>query len=504
MPALLLHLLLVVVVVVLVVPPLGAVPVLALDADCQPPGADAYTGYSLKLGSGCEQYVYCTSGVISSWHVCTSGLLFNGGVGVGGICDWPAGVRCAADDDDDIDAAPVVATTTTTTTTIAAPRADDAPTVATDDDNPDDDDDDDNPESYFCGESESDAAALCRPCPTGRMIECSDNFTHGCFRGIASCRGGAWGSSVETPPATATGTGTGPGTDALAGGAVGDSLLAIQDALDDNLDAIVESYQQQEQEREQEQGGDARPDAPGGEGGDDDGDNDDDARPSNNGGDGGGGGGTPIPSISPTLPPYTMAPFAATPDWQESRKTVIGYYASWQWYDRNKLADPINVDFAKYSRINYAFFQPDTAGNLYGTDEWADPQLLFGPYVHDANLHTEDNRRCSWDGPGVRNCNHHDTAKGLLHLAQSRGVEVWPSIGGWTLSDNFPGIAADPELREHFAQQCVDLVNAYGFDGESRDRTGRTCVRARVLACLCACVARSVEKGRERGGTEVE
>ena len=44
-------------------------------------------------------------------------------------------------------------------------------------------------------------------------------------------------------------------------------------------------------------------------------------------------------------------------------------------------------------------------------------------------------------------------------------MEVMPSIGGWTLSDNFPGIAASASKRAHFASQCVDLIQAYGFDG---------------------------------------
>jgi hypothetical protein len=122
------------------------------------------------------------------------------------------------------------------------------------------------------------------------------------------------------------------------------------------------------------------------------------------------------PSPSPSLPPYTMAPFAPSPSY-EKRKTVIRYYALWQWYDCNKLTDPINVDFAKYTWINYAFFQPDSQGNLYGTDKWADPQSLVGPYLQDTATHTEDNKRCSWDGPGVQNCNHHDLSRGLLHLA---------------------------------------------------------------------------------------
>jgi hypothetical protein len=86
------------------------------------------------------------------------------------------------------------------------------------------------------------------------------------------------------------------------------------------------------------------------------------------------------PSPSPSLPPYTMAPSAPLPSY-EKRKTAIGYYALWQWYDCNKLTGPVNVNFAKYTWINYAFFQTDSQGNLYGMDEWADPQSLVGPYL---------------------------------------------------------------------------------------------------------------------------
>ena len=52
-------------------------------------------------------------------------------------------------------------------------------------------------------------------------------------------------------------------------------------------------------------------------------------------------------------------------------KEIIGYYASWQWYDRSKLAKPENMDFRKVTRVNFAFFQIDTAGNIWGTDDWA-------------------------------------------------------------------------------------------------------------------------------------
>ena len=40
-----------------------------------------------------------------------------------------------------------------------------------------------------------------------------------------------------------------------------------------------------------------------------------------------------------------------------------------------------------------------------------------------------------------------------------------PSIGGWTLSDNFPTIAATEAGRKAFAANCVKLIEEYDFDG---------------------------------------
>ena len=168
---------------------------------------------------------------------------------------------------------------------------------------------------------------------------------------------------------------------------------------------------------------------------------------------------TAFPSKSPTLPPWTNAPF--TPHRGPSpRKTVTGYYAAWQWYDRDKAADPANIDWSKYDRINYAFFQIDREGSIYGTDEWADSQLLFGPY--DWNTSDESKRFCSWDGPNQRKCMYHDNSRSIIHLAHEAGTAVLPSIGGWTLSDNFPAVAANPRTRRNFARSCVKLIQAYG------------------------------------------
>ena len=98
-----------------------------------------------------------------------------------------------------------------------------------------------------------------------------------------------------------------------------------------------------------------------------------------------------------------------------------------------------------------------------------DPQLLWGEYDYASpQITTGPNRNyfCSWDGPlpTQHNCATHK-GDGILDRAKAAGVQVMPSIGGWTLSDNFPTIAASEVGRREFAKNCVRLIEEYGFDG---------------------------------------
>lgn len=129
-------------------------------------------------------------------------------------------------------------------------------------------------------------------------------------------------------------------------------------------------------------------------------------------------------------------------------RQIIGYYPSWQWYDRGLLMAPQNLDYTRYTILNYSFYQTDTLGNLFGTDEWADSVLLRGRY--------------DWS-QAVQPAYIANTS--LIDYAHAWGVKVMVSIGGWTLSDNFPKVAADPERRAHFAHNCVNLIRDYQFDG---------------------------------------
>jgi len=161
--------------------------------------------------------------------------------------------------------------------------------------------------------------------------------------------------------------------------------------------------------------------------------------------------------------PSQQMSLLSSPQNRPHSKTIIGYYASWQWYDRQKLAQPSNMDFTKLTRVNFAFFQTDTHGNLWGTDSWGDPNVLFGP--HNWNPSENETEYCSWDTPTTKSCNTHHYEEGLIYRVHAAGAEIYPSLGGWSLSDPFPEMTADAVARMNFAEKCVELIEEYDFDG---------------------------------------
>lgn len=134
----------------------------------------------------------------------------------------------------------------------------------------------------------------------------------------------------------------------------------------------------------------------------------------------------------------------------QTPKQIVGYYPNWQWYDRNHLVNPETILYEKYTIINYAFFNPLADGSIVTTDSWSDENLLLGPMIW-------------WP------VQTHDSTKSLPFLAHQAGIKILPSIGGWTLSGNFPGIAADPINRQNFANSCIELIDTYHFDGIDLD-----------------------------------
>lgn len=126
---------------------------------------------------------------------------------------------------------------------------------------------------------------------------------------------------------------------------------------------------------------------------------------------------------------------------------IIGYYPNWQWYDRAKLVNPMTIEYSKYTIINYAFFKPEASGMISSTDAWADENLLLG--------------QINWSTTPVS----YYPNTSIIERAHNSNVKVLPSIGGWTLSNNFPTIAADSIKRKTFAHGCCNLIRTYKFDG---------------------------------------
>lgn len=146
-------------------------------------------------------------------------------------------------------------------------------------------------------------------------------------------------------------------------------------------------------------------------------------------------------------------------DAQGPCREVIGYYPNWQWYDRGNLVSPASIDYSRYTILNYSFFDVLPDGSLQTLDPWADKNLLLGPInwaVAPAGYET------SFD---FGNPAYHHPGQAFSDYCQEAGVKLLPSLGGWTLSFNFPSIAADPVKRQTFANACVNLIEAFNFDG---------------------------------------
>jgi chitinase len=134
-------------------------------------------------------------------------------------------------------------------------------------------------------------------------------------------------------------------------------------------------------------------------------------------------------------------------------------------YDRSGLSKPSNLKHSKVTRYNFAFFQTNVNGDIWGTDDFADSIALYGEIRWDW-VNGQGGTYCSWATAGKPpECKGHKYYGGLIYLAHSAGVEVYPSIGGWTLSDAFPAMAKNPTARLKFASNCAKLIETYDFDG---------------------------------------
>jgi chitinase len=149
---------------------------------------------------------------------------------------------------------------------------------------------------------------------------------------------------------------------------------------------------------------------------------------------------TPTPTEAPTDTPTetpeqtetptdtaTDTPTPAPPD-----KRVFAYYPGW-----GRTAEPSytpgDVPFEKVTDILYAFLDVVEDGTVQLRQENAK--------THEANLSE------------------------FADMAADVDAELHLSIGGWTLSDDFPAAAETETRRQRFADTAVSFMREYNFDG---------------------------------------
>ncbi len=200
-------------------------------------------------------------------------------------------------------------------------------------------------------------------------------------------------------------------------------------------------------------------------------------------------------------------------------KQVIGYITNWDAWKAASAGVPsagaltqLNIDYSKYTILNYSFFGVAVDGSLHSGDlrnkdiyqptaiqqpadllygdvysSW-DFHILFGEIEPIQWINESVKQRAealgfqvavggtTWTHPewglsGVLPLplpKEGSGAKGLLELAKANGVKVMASIGGWSMCKHFPEMAADPVKRARFIEDCKKLINM-GFDGIDLD-----------------------------------
>jgi chitinase len=126
---------------------------------------------------------------------------------------------------------------------------------------------------------------------------------------------------------------------------------------------------------------------------------------------------------------------------------LAGYYMSSSIYARSyHIRD---IPSHQLNHIIYAFAKVDQDGSVSMPDAWADTDMR-----HDTEEEHETGRIL------------HGNLGELVKLKRThRAVQVTLSIGGWTYSNHFSGVCADPEKRARFVETSIKLVEDFGLDG---------------------------------------
>ncbi|MFN0222953.1 MULTISPECIES: glycosyl hydrolase family 18 protein [Paenibacillus] len=156
---------------------------------------------------------------------------------------------------------------------------------------------------------------------------------------------------------------------------------------------------------------------------------------------------------------------------------IVTYYTSWSVYGRNfKVAD---IDASKITHINYAFADICWNGQHGNLDPTAPNPQSYACADETGTIDVPNGTIVQGDpwadtGMAYPGDTGDEPVKGsfkqLIKLKEANPhLQTIISVGGWSWSNRFSEVAADPAARAAFAKSAVDFLRKYQFDGVDLD-----------------------------------
>ena len=164
-----------------------------------------------------------------------------------------------------------------------------------------------------------------------------------------------------------------------------------------------------------------------------------------------------LESSAATPPPPPPAGGSAVP--------IIGYYTNWSQYGRNFCinhiegesdcsAGSISGSSAEFvTHIKYAFFQHDASGAIFSGDEFSDHNKSWG------------NEGTTCDGFPDEFGKKGNLCQLKILKQNFPHIKTLLSIGGWTWSNHFSDIYADPDKHVAHCNSILWYLENYDIDG---------------------------------------
>ena len=127
----------------------------------------------------------------------------------------------------------------------------------------------------------------------------------------------------------------------------------------------------------------------------------------------------------------TLSKTTTTATTEQEPSSIIATYGPHLYHTRSNLLHPPNLDYSKFTRINYSSFNVNNYGKIYSSNSNIDPLVLYGPYDWNPDASKKDITYCHKSSPelGLGQCAHHFYEEGLIGLCHMNGVQVFASVG---------------------------------------------------------------------------